>query len=94
MRSFTLEQQQDYSSDSDTYSEDEEAEAEQQAAKSMPQQRQQEWRLKYRLVQEEPLRVFGAGTGAGEDGEANNIVGVTLAGDGTVLVASKVINNK
>lgn len=35
--------------------------------------------------------MFGGVEGAGDDDERNNIVGVTLvAGDGTVLVASKV----
>lgn len=46
-------------------------------------------RSRYRLTREGPLRVFGTQEG-GEDDEKNNIVGVTLANDGTVLLASKV----
>lgn len=47
-------------------------------------------RPRYRLAREGPVRVFGAEGKGNNDDERNNIVGVTLAGDGTVLVASKV----
>lgn len=45
---------------------------------------------RFRLTRQGPLRVFGAVGEEEEDDERNNIVGVTLAGDGTVLMASKV----
>jgi hypothetical protein len=44
--------------------------------------------LQYRLTRAGPLRVFGAEEE--EDDEKNFIVGVSLVGDGTVLLASKV----
>jgi NAD kinase len=79
---FTLEQDSDSDSDSDS---------EKEMGEELQQQEQQlgQRRTRYRLGRAGPLRVFGAA--AEEDDEGNNIVGVTLAGDGTVLVASKVI---